>query len=136
MPQLADGRLILIAQYRFAVGETLLEFPAGTLEPDEAPLECARRELIEETGYRADHWHALGVIYPSPGYCDEQQHLFVASGLVPDQAAGDEDEILEVKRLTVQEVERAIADGTLIDAKSIAAYARAKLQGALGGMSG
>jgi ADP-ribose pyrophosphatase len=121
VPQLEDSRLVLIEQYRFAVGETLLEFPAGTLEPDEAPLECARRELIEETGYRADHWHALGVIYPSPGYCDEQQHLFVASGLVPDQAAGDEDEILEVKRLTVQEVERAIADGTLIDAKSIAA---------------
>jgi ADP-ribose pyrophosphatase len=135
VPQLEDSRLVLIEQYRFAVGETLLEFPAGTLEPDEAPLECARRELIEETGYRADHWHALGVIYPSPGYCDEQQHLFVASGLVPDQAAGDEDEILEVKRLTVQEVERAIADGTLIDAKSIAAYARAKLQGVLGGMS-
>ena len=119
----------MIAQYRFAVGETLLEFPAGTLEPGEAPLECARRELIEETGYRADHWRALGIIYPSPGYCDEQQHLFMATGLVPEHAAGDEDEILEVKGLTVQEVERAIADGTLVDAKSIAAYARAKLQG-------
>jgi ADP-ribose pyrophosphatase len=135
MPQLADGRLVLIAQYRFAVGETLLEFPAGTLEPGEAPLECARRELIEETGYRADHWRALGIIYPSPGYSDEQQHLFVASGLVPDPAAGDEDEILEVKRLTVQEVERAMADGALVDAKSIAAYARATLQGALAGRS-
>jgi ADP-ribose pyrophosphatase len=108
---------------------------AGTLEPDEAPLECARRELIEETGYRADHWRALGIMYPSPGYCNETQHLFVASGLVPDHAAGDADEILEVKRLTVQEVERAIADGTLVDAKSIAAYARATLQGVLGGMS-
>ena len=64
MPQLEDGRLILIAQYRFAVGETLLEFPAGTLEPDEAPLECARRELIEETRYQAEHWRALGL--PTP----------------------------------------------------------------------
>src|SRR6266545_667217 len=71
MPQLADGRMVLIAQYRFAVRETLLEFPAGTLESGEAPLECARRELIEETGYRAEHWRALGVTYPSPGYCDE-----------------------------------------------------------------
>jgi ADP-ribose pyrophosphatase len=134
MPQLADGRLVLIEQYRFAVGETLLEFPAGTLEPGEAPLACARRELIEEMGYRAEHWRALGILYPSPGYCDEQQHLFMATGLVPEHAAGDEDEILEVKRLTVQEVERAIADGTLVDAKSIAAYARAKLQGVLAGM--
>jgi ADP-ribose pyrophosphatase len=132
IPQLEDSRLVLIAQYRFAVGTTLLEFPAGTLEPREAPLECARRELIEETGYRADHWRALGIMYPSPGYCDERQHLFVASGLVPEHAAADEDEILEVKRLTVQEVERAIADGALVDAKSIAAYTRATLQGVLG----
>ena len=78
MPQLEDGRLLVIAQYRFAVGETVLEFPAGTLEPGEAPLACARRELIEETGYRADHWHALGTIYSSPGFCDERQHLFLA----------------------------------------------------------
>jgi ADP-ribose pyrophosphatase len=135
IPQLADSRLMLIAQYRFAVGETLLEFPAGTLEPGEAPMDCARRELIEETGYRAEHWRALGIMYPSPGYCDETQHLFVATGLVPEHAAGDEDEIIEVKRLTAQEVERAIADGALVDAKSIAAYARAKLQGVLAGMS-
>ena len=135
MPRLEDGRLLFIAQYRFAVGETLLEFPAGTLEPGEAPLECAKRELIEETGYRAEHWRALGITYPSPGFCDEQQHLLMATGLVPEHAAGDEDEILEVKRLTVQKVEQAIADGTLVDAKSVAAYARAKLQGVLSGMS-
>jgi len=135
IPQLEDSRLVLIAQYRFAVGETLLEFPAGTLETGEAPLDCARRELIEETGYRAEHWRALGIMYPSPGFCDEKQYLFVATGLVPKQAAGDEDEILEVKRLTVQEVERAMADGALVDAKSIAAYARATLQGALAGRS-
>jgi ADP-ribose pyrophosphatase len=135
MPQLADGRLVLIAQYRFAVGETLLEFPAGTLEPGEAPLACARRELIEETGYRAEHWHPLGEIYSSPGFCDERLHLFLASGLVSEHTAADEDEILEVKQLTVQEVEQAIVDGALVDAKSIAAYARATLQGVLGGMS-
>jgi ADP-ribose diphosphatase len=135
IPQLADGRLILSAQYRFAVGETLLEFPAGTLEPEETPLEGARHELIEETGYRADHWRALGIRYPSPGYCDETQYLFVANGLVPEHAAGDDDEILEAKGLTVQEVQRAMADGALVDAKSVAAYTRATLQGVLGGMS-
>jgi ADP-ribose pyrophosphatase len=135
IPQLEDSRLLLIEQYRFAVGATLLEFPAGTLELGEAPLACAKRELIEETGYRAEHWRALGVTYPSPGYCDEQQHLLMATGLVPEHAAADEDEILEVKGLTVQEVERAIADGSLVDAKSIAAYARATLQGVLSRMS-
>jgi ADP-ribose pyrophosphatase len=134
MSRLEDGRLLLIQQYRFAVGETLLEFPAGTLEPGEAPLECAKRELIEETGYRADHWRALGMTYPSPGYCDEQQHLLMATGLVPEHAAGDDDEVIEVQPLTVREVEQAITDGALVDAKSIAAYARAKLQGVLGGM--
>jgi ADP-ribose pyrophosphatase len=135
MPQLADGRLLLIQQYRFAVGETLLECPAGTLEPGEAPLACARRELIEETGCRADHWHPLGTIYSSPGFCDERLHLFLASGLVPEHGAGDEDELLEVKRLTVPEIERAIADGALVDAKSLSAYARATLQGVLAGLS-
>jgi ADP-ribose pyrophosphatase len=73
--------------------------------------------------------------YPSPGYCDEQQHLLMATGLVPERAAGDDDEVIEVQPLTVREVEQAIADGALVDAKSIAAYARAKLQGVLGGMS-
>jgi ADP-ribose pyrophosphatase len=109
--QLEDGRLMLIERSRFAVGETLLEFPVGTLEPGEAPLTCARRELSEETGYRADHWRALGIMYPSPGYCDEKHYLFVTTRLGPEHAAGDEDEIIEVKRLTVQEVEGAIADG-------------------------
>jgi ADP-ribose pyrophosphatase len=135
IPRLADGCLLLIAQYRFAVGEMLLEFPAGTLEPGEAPLDCAKRELLEEMGYRADHWRALGIMYPSPGYCDEKQYLFVASGLVAGHVAGDEDEILEVKGLTAQEVERVITDRALVDAKSIAAYARAKLQGVLAEMS-
>jgi ADP-ribose pyrophosphatase len=135
MPQFEDGRLLVIAQYRVAVGETLLEFPAGTREPGETPPACARRELLEETGYRADHWHPLGTIYSSPGFCNERQHLLLATGLVSEHAAGDEDEILEVKGLTVREVERAIADGTLVDAKSIAAYTRAKLQGVLGTMS-
>lgn len=135
LPQLPDGRLLMIAQYRFAVGETVLECPAGTLEPGEEPLRCAQRELVEETGYRADHWRPLGMIYSSPGFCDERLHLFFASGLVPERAAADEDEILEVKGLTVQELERAMADGALVDAKSIAAYARAKLQGVLAGLS-
>jgi ADP-ribose pyrophosphatase len=117
------------------VGATLLEFPASTLEPGEEPLQCARRELLEETGYRADYWRALGSLYPSPGYCDEQQHLFMATGLVPDHAAAHDDEVIEVKPLTVREVEQAITDGALVDTKSIAACARATLQGVLGGLS-
>lgn len=76
------------------------------------------------------------MIDSSPGFCDERLHLFLASGLVPDHAATDEDEILEVKRLSVAELEQAIASGALVDAKSIAAYTRAQLQGVLAGRSG
>jgi ADP-ribose pyrophosphatase len=135
IPQLADGRLMPIAQYRFAAGETLLESQAGTFEPSEVPLACGRRELIEETGYRADHWCPMGTIYASPGFCDEMQPLFVASGLVPAHGAADEHEILAVKQLSVEEIEQAIASRAFVDVKSIAAYTRAKLQGVLGGMS-
>jgi ADP-ribose pyrophosphatase len=128
-------RLMLIAQYRFAAGETLLESQAGIFEPSEVPLACGRRELIDRTGYRAVHWCPMGTIYASPGFCDEMQHLFVASGLVPTHGAADEDEMLVVKQLSVEDLEQAIASRAFVDVKSIAAYTRLKLQGVLGGMS-
>ena len=131
IPQISDDRLLLIKQFRFALGRTLIEFPAGTLEKGEAPLPCARREIREETGYGAGEFIELGTLYPAPGFCDEVQHLFLAKGLYESPMDGDEDEIIEVIQMSPREFEEAVAENAVLDAKSIAAYTRAKLRGLL-----
>jgi len=131
IPQLPDGRLLLIRQYRFAVEREIFEFPAGTLNPGEAPRECAEREIVEETGYAASSWHPLGELLPAPGFADELQHGFFASDLRTASAPKDEDEFIEVIPLAVGEIERLIASGKLVDAKSIGFFFRARLQGFL-----
>lgn len=129
MPVFSDGTVLAIRQYRHPLRKTILEFPAGTLGKGEAPLDCAKREIREETGYGAGSWQELGIIYPGPGICSEVQHLFLAGDLAPDRLAGDEDEVIEVQRFTVPQIEDAIRDGTLSDAKSIALLMRARLAG-------
>jgi len=102
-----DGRLVLVRQYRHATGETLLEVPAGRLEPGEAPEAAARRELEEETGLRAARWRELARFYAAPGFCSERLVLFLAEGLEacgPERRAADPDEELEVVELTPSEV--------------------------------
>lgn len=131
LPRCDDGSLLLVRQYRHALGRTLLEFPAGTLERGEEPLRCAQREIIEETKHRAEHWQPLGQLFPAPGFCDEAQHLFFASGLSPANGDEDDDEILSVVTMQPAELEAAIRCGELCDAKSIAIYLRAKLSGLL-----
>ena len=131
IPQCDDMSLLLIHQYRHAIGRSLLEFPAGTLEPGEEPLAAAKRELIEEVGQAASQWVELGSLYPAPGFCNELQHLYLARGLAPRAARPDPDEIIEVTRMRESEVEAAIAEGRMTDAKSIAIYVRAKLLGYL-----
>lgn len=131
IPKLNNGRLVLVSQYRHAVGQTLYEFPAGTLEKGENPLACAKRELVEEVGYQAGQLVETGKLFPAPGFCSEVQHCFVATGLTPAQAPGDEDEIIAVKEFAVSDVEQLISDGQLVDAKSIAAFFQAKLRGLL-----
>ncbi|NOG54863.1 MAG: NUDIX hydrolase [Planctomycetes bacterium] len=119
LPILDDGRIVLIRNLRHAVNRTLWELPAGMLEPDEKPETCAGRELIEETGYRSDRVEYLASFYTTPGFCDEFMHAFVASGLrfVGQQLEADED--IETAVRTPEEVHGMIADGQLIDAKSI-----------------
>ncbi len=129
IPQESDGRLLILKQYRQALRETILEFPAGTLERDEPPLECAKRELAEEAGKAAEEWHELGLLYPSPGLCDEIQHCYLCRRLSSAFAKGDEDEMIEIESLTVAEVEKAISSGDLRDGKSIAIFTRARLAG-------
>jgi len=116
-----DGRILWERQYRYAAGRYLMELPAGTLEPGEDPEECARRELIEEVGFAGAEWSLLGRYYTAPGFCTEYMHCFLATGLTPDYADGDEDEDIEVVPLTLEETLAMIDAGDVEDAKSLAA---------------
>ena len=131
IPQLDDEHLLVLEQYRHALRETLLEFPAGTIDPGEAPIDCARREIEEECGHRADDWTELGRIHPSPGFCDEVQTCYVARKLSEQTRAGDVDEIIVVRTITLDEIAAAITDGALTDAKSIATFTLARMKGIL-----
>lgn len=128
IPLTADGKLILVRQYRFAVQGRLLEFPAGTVEPDETPLATIQREIQEEVGYEAQTWRSLGNFPLAPGYSDEYIYAFLATDLakIEPPPTGDADEDIEVVYLTPQEFEQAVMMGEGVDAKSIASYFLAK----------
>ena len=127
LPVDPDGRIIILKQFRAALNRTIYELPAGTLEPDEDPQFCAERELAEEISRAAARWESLGQLYPAPGFCDEVQHLFFATDLSDASADMDADEEIEPERMTVAEIEAAVASGELMDAKSIALLYRARL---------
>lgn len=116
-----DGLVLLVEQYRPAAGRHMLEIPAGTIDRTEPPMECARRELQEETGYSAEHWETLGHLYPTPGYTNEVLHLFLASGLSKGEQHLDEGEDIKVRWVPLTEVEEMIDNGGINDAKTIIA---------------
>lgn len=126
--------VLMLRQYRHAVGDYIWEIPAGTFDDREAPLTCAKRELTEETGYQARSWEPLGAVTPLPGYSDERIHLFLARDLTPAVQRLDPDEILEVHTVALDRVARMIADGQIEDAKTIAALFRTldRINGAKG----
>lgn len=115
-----DHQVLLVRQHRPAVGEDLLELPAGTIEAGEAPPDCARRELAEELGMAADRWTLLAQCYSSPGFCTELLHLYLAEGLTPAHGQPDEDEAITVERQPLASVRALIASGAIRDAKTIA----------------
>jgi len=121
--------VVLVHQYRHAIDQWLLELPAGTLELEEQPSVCAQRELSEEAGYGALEWRELGTIYPAPGFCTEKQFLFLARNLFIRKLEADQDEIIEVVKMPLGDVRKAMTDGTICDAKSLALLARAALLG-------
>jgi ADP-ribose pyrophosphatase len=118
-----DGvRLALVRQWRHAAGAELLEVPAGTIdEADASPEETARRELAEECTIEARNWEAGPTFYTAPGFCTELMHTFLATGLEPATAARAEDEAIETAWLSLTDAVAACDDGTIRDAKSLAA---------------
>jgi ADP-ribose pyrophosphatase len=122
VPVFDDGRVILIRQHRYPLGEFIWELPAGKLERNEDPLVCAKRELMEETGYSAGRWEKLNAIFTTPGFCTEVLHIFLARGLTGDPSAreleeGEETMTMEVKPLN--EAGAMIDRGEIRDGKSI-----------------
>jgi ADP-ribose pyrophosphatase len=119
VPLLEENNVLLLRQYRHAVGGWIWEIPAGTLNPQESVEACARRELTEETGYTARNFEKLGEITPLPGYADERVHLFLAAGLTPSAQNLDPDELLSVHPTPLPQALEMIFNGEIQDAKTI-----------------
>lgn len=121
---LLDEQVLMLRQYRPALGATILELPAGTRDWQEPWEACAQRELREETGYRAAHFTALGHIWPAPGLSNEEMAIYLATGLTPDPLPADFDEAIEVTPMPLAELVAMALDGRLQDAKSAIALLR------------
>jgi len=119
IPVLPDGRVALVRQYRYAVRKSLLELPAGTLEQGESPVDCARRELREETGYEAGTIKELLSFYTAPGYSSEMIHIFLARNLTEVGAEAEMDENIEVEPMELDEILRLIDENIIEDAKTM-----------------
>ncbi|MES2522523.1 MAG: NUDIX hydrolase [Gemmatimonadota bacterium] len=114
----SDPEVLLIRQYRYAAESFLYEVPAGRLDPDESPDECAKRELREETGYTAERVEHLFTMFTTPGFTDEKIHLFVATGLVLGESAREADEFMDLVPVRLSEALRMLERGEIQDAKT------------------
>ena len=121
VPQLDDGRLIFVRQFRYALGRVMVELPAGKLDPGEDPAMAAARELAEETGYHPGQLTRLGLIHPCIGYSDEQIEIYLATELEPAEVAIVHDEFLEPFELGLEEALEWVREGKITDVKTIIA---------------
>lgn len=135
LPLLPEGKVLMIEQYRHALGTLSLEFPAGTLEKGEDPTCCAHRELHEEANMKAGRIDSLGKIHPAPGFCNEVEYLYIAQDLVFDKGTPDPGEVIVTKEIEVSRVFEMIKDGEITDAKSISIFFRAHLRKYFGNTS-
>jgi ADP-ribose pyrophosphatase len=119
LPSLPDGRVVLVRQFRYAAGQSLWELVAGGIEPGETPRQAARREMIEETGYRCSHLTPLLEFFPSPGVLTEKMHLVRATGLTAAEAHPESDERIRVGLFTMRQVGEMLRSGKIKDGKTL-----------------
>lgn len=120
VPVKNDGKIIMVNQFRYPLQKFLLELPAGKLDKNENPIDCALRELEEETGYKAEKIVELGAIYTTPGYSTELLQIYLAENLLPGNHNREEGEYgMEVLELTLEDIDRKIISGEILDSKSI-----------------
>lgn len=119
IPYLDDATLLLIRQFRYPVGRVMLEFPAGKLDAGEDPLDCARRELAEETGYTATDWQRVGQMHLAVGYSDELIHIYTAHGLQAGEQQLDDEEFVQVEQASVSDFLNWCDTGEVTDAKTM-----------------
>jgi ADP-ribose pyrophosphatase len=119
VPIMDDGTVLMTFQYRHAVGEYLLEIPAGTMEAGESPFDCAKRELEEETGFAAGELIKIATVDILPAYSDEKIHVYLARNLTPSRQNLDQDEIIQVVKYPFNELIVFIAEGKITDALTI-----------------
>lgn len=121
-----NGALVFVRQERLGAGSSLLELPAGVLNPGECLEDCARREIREETGMAANKWQKLGAFYSTPGYNNEFQHIYLASDLFHDPLDPDSDEFIELVRIPVDKAYEMAYAGEIHDGKTLGAMLLAK----------
>ncbi len=113
-----DDEVLLVNQYRYPYADVIKEIPAGKLEGDEDPLECAKRELSEETGYCAEEIRPIGIFYPSPGIMDEVLYMYFAKNLTKGEMHTDPDEFLTNEKMGIEQLIQKIIDGEILDGKT------------------
>lgn len=128
LPFLPDGRVLLVRQYRHALGGWILEVPAGKLDAGEHPDLCARREVAEEVGYEVGRLVPLGAIFTTPGFTDEIIWLYEAHDLSPVGTAHEDDEVIEVLQWSFEEALAAVREGRIRDGKSVSTILHAALR--------